>query len=89
MNSPKLTTVTAAVALDNPSSMTIGGLDSLSPSGATINYDIHHHVDMRDMKTYEELRAYLKRMPFNDRLEYLSGQVDMSFTGKKLKLFTR
>lgn len=28
-------------------------------------------------------------MPFNERLDYLSGQVEMSFSGKKLKMFSK
>lgn len=44
---------------------------------------------MRDMKDYDELKAYLAKMPFEDRLEYLTHQVEMSFTGKKLKFFNK
>ena len=28
-------------------------------------------VDMRDMKDYAQLSAYLKKMPFGKRIEYL------------------
>ncbi len=45
------------------------------------------HIDMRDMKGYKQLKRYLQHMPFDSRQKYLRGQVDMSFTGRKLRKF--
>lgn len=47
------------------------------------------HIDMRDMKDFSQLQDYLARMPFGDRLDYLSQQVEMSFSGKKLRMFSK